>query len=316
MAKNYSFEKGKYGLNTGTIIPFGVTLSGNTPSGLDWTNLVPAGFLRCDGRILRAKDYLGLSQILGVGLNCKFRKENQELEEPNEDLSEGEIQLPDLGSKYMRASTANGLYNNIIVVDPETSRQFSRVGVEVDLSLNQGNSIEVFYSGEFITPTLPIGFSPSSNFVSTLPSSTGVGTVSDDQYLSHGHYSNAVITWRNEGLNSANDNNIVVTGSSPILDRDIGVGGRVDGDKNLNNATGINVTPVELTTQAAGSSLETQHTHSVAKSPVSKSLSSNITSYGIPAENIITTVNLTSKKIYKLDDIQHKFIIVEFLIKI
>lgn len=314
MAKNYSFEKGKYGLNTGTIIPFGVTLNGNDPAGIDWVNIVPAGFLRCNGQILRARDYLGLAQILGVGSDCKFRKEGQELEEAENDFRLGQFQLPDLGSKYMRASTANGLYDNLIVIDPETSRQFQRVGVEVEITLNQGNSIDVFYSGDFLVPNIPIPFPESSNFVSTLSSNTENGTVTDTQYLSHGHYSNAAITWRNQGLNSANDNNFVINGGS-INDPDIATGGPGVGQAQLNQAVGLLVDTTETTTDPAGSSLETEHRHSVAKSPISKSLSSNISTFGVPASNIVTTVNLNSRKIYKLDDIQHRFILVEFLIK-
>ena len=309
MSKNYSFEKGKYGLTTGTIIPFGVTLDGNDPAGPDWVNLIPAGFLRCDGQILRARDYLGLSQILGIGEESKFRKENQELEEASDDLRTGQFQLPDLGSKYMNASSANGRYDNITVVDPITSRVYQRVGVEVELSLNQGESVEVFYGGQFAVPNIPIPFSESSNFISSLASTTDEGTISDTQMLAHGHYANSLMTWRSRGISSADDAQFGVTGP------DVAVGGGKVTDQNNAVGGGYEVDPVDTTTAPSGSDTGTIHTHSISKSPISKSISSNISTFQVAPENIITTVNFSKKNIYKLDDIQHRFILVEFLIK-
>jgi hypothetical protein len=309
MSKNYSFEKGKYGLTTGTIIPFGVTLNGDDPAGPDWVNLIPAGFLRCNGEILRARDYLGLSQILGVGEGSKFRKENQELEEASDDLRTGQFQLPDLGSKYMNASSANGRYDNITVVDPITSRVYQRVGVEVELSLNEGNAVEVFYGGEFSVPTIPITFSQSANFVTTLATQTEIGTFNDSQILSHGHYSNSLMTWRSRGISTSDDSQFGVTGG------DIATGGPKVNDQNNTANGGLEVDPVETITSPAGSETSTSHTHSLAKSTISKSISSNISSFGVTPENITTTVNFSKSNIFKLDDIQHRFILVEFLIK-
>jgi hypothetical protein len=310
MSKNYSFEKGKYGLTTGTIIPFGVTLNGDDPAGPDWVSLIPAGFLRCDGQILRARDYLGLSQILGVGEGSKFRKENQELEEASDDLRTGQFQLPDLGSKYMNASSANGRYDNITVVDPITSRVYQRVGVEVELSLNEGNSVEISYGGQFTVPNIPIPFPESSNFVSTLAASSDDGTIGDTQMLAHGHYSNAAITWRSRGISSEDDAQFGVN-TRP----EIATGGPKVNDQNPNPGSGYTLDPNEITTAPAGSSSATTHTHSISKSPISKSISSNVSSFQLPPSNIITTVNFSKSNIFKLDDIQHRFILVEFLIK-
>ena len=307
MSKNYSFEKGKYGLTTGTIIPFGVTLNGDDPAGIDWITLVPAGFLRCNGEILRAREYLGLAQILGIGSQSKFKKEDQELEEASDDLRTGQFQLPDLGSKYIRASAANGRYDNITVVDPETSRVYQRVGVEIELTINQGNTIDVFYDGEFATPNIPITFSDASNFVTTLASSTDDGTISDSQMLSHGHYSNSAITWRSRGIDTQNDSQFGVNGP------DIATGGPKVNDQNTTG--GYVVDPAETITSPAGSSSATVHTHSLSKSTISKSISSNIDSIGISPSNIITSVSFSKSNTFKLDDIQHKFILVEFLIK-
>jgi hypothetical protein len=316
MAKNYSFEKGKYGLTTGTIVPFAILLSGESPAEPDWIRYVPAGFLRCKGQVLKSRDYIALSQILGIGSNSKFRKENRELEEPSEDFRQGEFQLPDLGSKYMRASTANGIYNNLTVFDPSRETTVQRVGVEVELNLNQGNQIDFFYNGSFVVPQVPIPFSPSSNFVSTLDGITSDAGFSDAQALSHGHYSSSAIGWRNEALDSRNDGQFGVNGGSVAI-----------GDPPLNQANNRNdpdgtvgsgyfVEQYTTITSIAGASSETLHSHGMSKSPISKDINSNFSQFKISPTNIITTVNLSSTNIFKMDDIQHRFVIVEFLIKI
>lgn len=316
MAKNYSFEKGKYGLTTGTIVPFAILLSGDSPADPDWVEYVPAGFLRCRGQVLKSRDYLALSQILGIGSNCKFRKEDRILEEPSEDFRLGEFQLPDLGSKYMRAATANGRYNNLTILDPSNGRVIQRVGVEVELNLNQGNEIEFFYNGSFVVPEIPIPFSPSSNFVSTLGGITNDAPFSDVQLLSHGHYSSSAIGWRNEALNSANDNQFGVNGndvaiSDPPLDQQ-----NNRNDPTGDEGSGYVVEQFTTITSVAGSSSETLHSHGISKSSISKSIDSNFSQFPITPSNVLTRVNLSSTDILKMDDIQHKFVIVEFLIKI
>jgi hypothetical protein len=318
MAKNYSFEKGKYGLTTGTIVPFAILLSGESPAEPDWVRYVPAGFLRCRGQVLKSRDYIGLSQILGIGSNSKFRKENRELEEPSEDFRQGEFQLPDLGSKYMRASTANGIYNNLTVLDPFSGRTVQRVGVEVELNLNQGNQIDFFYSGSFVVPEVPIPFSPSSNFVSTLDGITGDAGFSAEQALSHGHYSNSAISWRNEALDTRNDRDLGVginSGSVSISDPPLNQqNNRNDPDNSV--GSGYFVEQFTTLTSITGAASETLHSHGMSKSPISKNIDSNFSQFQISPTNVVTRVNLSSKNIFKMDDIQHRFVIVEFLIKI
>lgn len=102
MASNYSYERGKYGVFPGTIIAFPRTLQGDDPTGNDFKNRIPAGFLRCDGSILNGVDYPNLKQILGVGANSKFKKESATLDEDvPANTSGGQFQLPDLGSKFI-----------------------------------------------------------------------------------------------------------------------------------------------------------------------------------------------------------------------
>ena len=109
MTAYYTSEKAKYGGTSGTIIPFSQTLPAtNTPNFGDWKTLVPAGYLRCDGSIVLARLYPGLSQVIGVGSNCRFAKDP-------DTLSEDFFQLPDMGSKYIRASRSSGEYFDDVV---------------------------------------------------------------------------------------------------------------------------------------------------------------------------------------------------------
>jgi len=290
MAKNYSFEKGKYGNVTGTIVPFGRYLDGADPAGLDWTKYVPAGYLRCNGAIFKARDYRALSEILGIGQACKYRKEDVELEEANDTLSEGQFQLPDLGSKYVKSSTASGTYQNLIVLNPTTGQLTTRSGLEVELELNQGEELQTPYSGSFIVPNTDVEFSSNQNFGTTLAGRVPDALVQFDNLLAHGHLSNAAV------IRSGPDNqNVAVWG----------------GDLKA----GYTVNLEQTQSSIGGSEAGTEHNHSLERSAISKSLSSNIDTFSLPADQLITTTRINVANTYKMDDLNHKYILVEYLIK-
>jgi len=89
MTVYYSKQRAKFGGVTGTIIPYPIALSDSVKE-----NFLPAGFLKCDGSILKASVYPALARTIGVGANCRFAKD------PN-DIGADEIQLPDLGSNIL-----------------------------------------------------------------------------------------------------------------------------------------------------------------------------------------------------------------------
>jgi hypothetical protein len=301
MAKSYSFERGKYGVTTGTIIPYARILEGKDPENSDWTNFAPAGFLRCDGTIYNAKKFLALAEIIGIGNNCRFRKPDVILDESNDDLSVGQFQLPDLGSKYISAASANGTYNNLFVLNPITNQLEQRVGVEVDVFLNTGSQIETSYTGNFSVPNIDVIFQPTQNFATTLPSSVGDQYYSDSSMLAHGHFSNAVVV-RSGPFNTAND----------------GVGGNdvcVDAPSLDDEGPGYFSNQEESITQSSGTFESVTHGHQLTRSTVSKSVSSNIDNFGLTAEVIKTITNISADNTYKMDNIQHRFILVEYLIK-
>jgi hypothetical protein len=290
MAKNYSFEKGKFGIITGTIIPFGRYLDGTNPEGDDWVNYVPAGFLRCNGLVYKARDFRALSTVLGTGANSKFRKENITLEELNENFTLGQFQLPDLGSKYISASSANGTYNNLFVTDPRTGNLVQRVGLEVELALNRGNILETTYSGSFNVPTTSVDFPETQNFGTTLSGQIPSAFFNSDNLLSHGHYSNAVVV-RSGPFNV----NLAVGGGATKSG--------YDADQELSF------------TSIGGSPTGTSHNHSLLRNSPTRSTTSNISSFNIPADQIVTTTKINVSNTFKMDDLQHKFILVEYLIK-
>jgi len=290
MAKNYSFEKGKFGIMTGTIIPFGRYLDGTDPEGTDWINYVPAGFLRCNGFVYKARDFRALADIVGVGAECKFRKEEIELEELNESFTLGQFQLPDLGSKYINAASANGTYNNLFVLNPATNNLVERVGLQVELSLNRGNVIDTNYSGSFAVPVTSVDFPATQNFGSTLSGQIPSASFNSDNILAHGHYSNAA-----------------VVRSGPFT-LNLSVGGG-------STKTGYDVDEELSFTSIGGSPTGTSHNHSLQRTAPTRATTSNLSSFSIEADQIVTTTKMNVDNTFKMDDLQHKFILVEYLIK-
>ena len=80
---NYARAKAHYGGICGSIQQHaveGVLLDKDVFSPIFKENL-PAGFLACNGSVLAAKDYYALSQVLGVGSACRFKKDRTTLVE-------------------------------------------------------------------------------------------------------------------------------------------------------------------------------------------------------------------------------------------
>jgi hypothetical protein len=146
MAVFYNKEKSKMGSLTGMIISFPVEITSDDPSSSINKALIPAGYLRCDGRILFAPEYPLLAEVLGVGNECKFRKENQA-------LGLNQIQLPDLRSKNIRATTSSniGQYNDLFVTTAQDD-VIPKAGVGLDVIQNIESPYELTYTGSFYIP--------------------------------------------------------------------------------------------------------------------------------------------------------------------
>ena len=100
MAVFLNQERTKIGTTTGTLIAFPQELEVNDPNVGNSAELLPAGYLRCDGSILSSTVYPALAEILGTGDECAFKQDGST-------LSDTQFQLPDLRSKFIRASSAS-----------------------------------------------------------------------------------------------------------------------------------------------------------------------------------------------------------------
>ena len=306
---NYSFEKGRYGGPTGAIFPFFRELSGDLPTEQDYDDYVPAGFIKCKGQVLSATQYPGLAAIIGVGEACIYRKEGTTLAEPNQDGSGGTFQLPDLGSKYISASSNPGAYSENVTTNPVTNAEVQRAGVSVSL-LSSGNTVDFTYSGEFASPGVSsLEFSGKWNADSP-PSKTQETTVAISNFVSHGHRGTFKIghsiNLNSQAMANANWKGQFSNGGlfcwKPAVP-----GGLCPPDANF----GVQFTALEI--NDAGS--ESKHSHQLSSVNLVENYSGNIPSVKLSAAQLVTTVNIKTSKIYKMDDIAPKFILCEYLIK-
>ena len=113
-----SREKSKYGSGVGTIICWPVELTSSNPNNEDNIRKLPAGYLKCDGKVYKAEEYPQLAEILGVGLASKFARRDI-LDQFIDTVDEDEFVVPDLGSKFLKPTTGGsaGLYINIVKND-------------------------------------------------------------------------------------------------------------------------------------------------------------------------------------------------------
>lgn len=148
---NYTSERARYGGCAGQILVHSTPGLGlvNDPTSANFKNVIPAGYLRCDGSIYNARDFRHLSEILGVGVDTRFAKEGAIIRDP--DLSTGDLgqfQLPDLGSKVVIGGRGTGLYRNTTIErEIEGAPITNRVGPQVEIVSNFGSRITSQFIG-------------------------------------------------------------------------------------------------------------------------------------------------------------------------
>lgn len=153
MPAHYTKERSKYGTLTGSIIVWPVDIiAPNNPQSLDVKNVLPSGYLRCDGQKYNAYDYPDLAAICGTGTNCKFVKKDEN-GDPITQLTDQEFVVPDLGSKFPRPVPGGdaGVYNNILT-ESQTGVIVKRSGIGVEATSNVGETARVTYTGKFVIP--------------------------------------------------------------------------------------------------------------------------------------------------------------------
>ena len=299
MAVFYTNERARYGGVTGTIIPFPIKLSAiNVPDQGNFKTLLPAGFLRCDGSILAAVEYPVLAQILGTGRNSKFRR-------PEQELTDNQFILPDIGSKYIQGGNASGAYLNDRVTNEDSTKPY-RVGAEVNVVSLIGDKTTITYSGEFevIAPG-NIEFIGNPSFGTTTTDGRTLKTfLSEQNFQSHGHDANVgVFNYLGKWSDS------IFTGASTGASR----GGNDGQNEGSNELVTIQSPP--------RSSAVVSHDHGI-NLPLSTTVSlnndlrysfvnTNVDAFGLESE-----VTLTTNDLVKLDEATPPFILVEYLIKI
>lgn len=294
MAKYYTNEKAKFGGTTGIIIPFMKQLpSTNLPDQGNWKKYVPAGYLRCDGSIYKADLFPVLASIIGKGEDCKFKKKGI-------DLKDDEIQLPDLGSKYIRASNASGQYLNSYLAQDTTQLH---VGAEVEIDSLVGDSVDISYAGNFtVVAQSDLKFSGNPIFVGDNDGYSADDFLSEDNFQAHGHDADnvGVLTYLGKWKDSAWQSN----GGSGGNDA------RTEGSNNMvliqEPTNGIN---------------NPAHNHQIllptsAQYKTGLAFEYSYESTSIPADGLKSTLTLTTENIIKLDDAIMPYVIVEYIIKI
>ena len=298
--KTYSFEKGKHGGPTGTIFPFFADINGLIPVDEDYRNFCPAGFLKCRGQILQADQFPALAEVLGTGAQCIYKKDGTLLEEAGEDGTGGTFQLPDLGSKYITASSNPGQYINSTTKDADNNL-IDRAGVAVTLD-SASEEVEFGYTGVFSAPAVTLDFTGQWRFKSP-PSRSPETTLSIGNFVAHGHMGNytigKVVNQNNQALKNCRWNGGYYCGKSGKFNY---------GDRNAG------VQHVAISYEDAGE--DTAHDHPLGTPSVFTSgPTSTIPAVTLPSSSLITTVNMRTRDLAKMDDISPRFIIAEYLIK-
>jgi hypothetical protein len=302
---HYSFHKGKLGGTAGYVFPFFTPLPGLFPTD-EYNDYVPAGFLKCQGQILLANQYRSLAQIIGVGDSCIYKKDGVELQNADENGNGGQIQLPDLGSKYIAGSLNPGLYSNSETTDPGTDR----AGISTEIS-SAGNTIDFFYEGEFRVPSRPLGL--TGNIVAVNPAGyTDEESLGEGNFLPHGHTSTFSmgrrINLNCQGVNNGTWNFNPFSLTSPCFNQ-----GTVPG---CNQTTPFGAQWTNIGVEEFGTLEGTTHDHlGVLPRILSESKSASLAESLVPASSIITTVNIRTNTPVKMDDFAPKYILCEYLIK-
>lgn len=183
MAVFYNEAKGIHGSLTGSIISFPVEVTDNDPVSSMNKKILPAGYLRCDGRVLSSGDYPLLAIVLGVGNSSKYQKSTQA-------LTTTQFQLPDLRSKHIRATTsANiGTYNDLEVINASNNTEL-KAGVGLSVIANIESPFTITYTGSFYIPPQTTDLRGEPRFALETGSYTFTSEVAQNAFQPHLHRS-------------------------------------------------------------------------------------------------------------------------------
>ena len=306
MTAYYTKEKAKFGGVTGTIIAYPIAFNGFEAQ----EETLPAGFLRCDGSILKASTYPALASVIGIGSACSFDKS---------DINDDEIQLPDIGSRYIRVSNGSGAYlNDRLTSDPDTFV----VGTEITVESLIGTEFEISYEGYFqLVGQDNLEFIGQPAFNSLSGSSTVEDFLTADFFQAHTHSADTRIF---SYLGNWDDNRFIEPDSNLEAWQRNFASGTDNGYFEGSNERII-------TEPVVGGVQQTGHTHQINLSNASEVRENNnfrfrfggaggaqteLEAIQIPAANLRSTVTVNTSTLKKLDDITPPFYLVEYFIKI
>jgi hypothetical protein len=291
---NYSRERSSYGGYVGSIQIHTSPGLGTDPTSAVFNTILPAGFLRCNGSILEAKNYLALSQVLGIGENSRFAKEGSTLR--NADAATGDLgsfQLPDLGSKVIIPSRGSGDYLNDLV----DATGESRVGVQIEATSNVGNRINLSYVGNFrgLAQT-DISFNANSSY--SMPRNTEPTFLDISNFQGHAHNSNAI--YLNFSTRHAAGEPPNALGS-----------GKDSGEQSGNSGAGMYTDLSELNTSS-----DSFHTHRLQKpTSYTQNFKYSFDNFDISADQLTSYLDVDFTRDRKLDTAVAPFTLVEYIIK-
>lgn len=295
MPQYYSFQKGKFGSAAGTIMLFPRSFVNSN----EYDQILPAGYLRCDGSVLSADLYRSLADVIGVGDNCIYKKDSVILQNPNDDGTGGQIQLPDLGSKQIQAGTTNGnLLLTASATEPTSGIVRERVGIGTELELVQGDNVDVFYTGNFAVPRIPIPI--TGNYLMDIQTQSSISSINQEQLLTHGHYVNMTRLVDQDGQ-----------------ERDYAFRGpNIPGDDQPGDDFGINIIEQEqVVVDSEGQRDSTEHEHTLQRTNPTGNTAVEVRAFSLNGESLITNVELASEDTIAFNDVTQRFILVEYLIK-
>ena len=290
---NYAVQKAKFGGMVGTIQVFTTDLpSANVPDLGDFRTKLPAGFLRCDGSILKEELYPALAAVLGTGADSKFAKIPEE-------MADDEFQLPDIGAKYLVPGASTGTYLSQTLSDNVTPR----IGAEFDVRSNIGTSQNISYSGNFTIDTRTDDLEGFPLF--TGPENTETAVITDQHFQGHGHLANQAVL-------NCTGNYVVSPGIGPTDAANTYSGNNC---RPLGGNLLYRISAPEDTTITGASH---EHRIQVPTSPLDYTSNMQYTypTTQIPASNIRTEITIDVKDPVTFDTTVAPFMIVEYIIKI
>lgn len=193
MAKHYSKERAKYGSGAGSIVVWPVEYTSLDPNAEVNIELLPAGYLKCDGTKYKADDYPALAEIIGTGSACKFIRYDI-AGDPIDVLSSDEFIVPDFGSKFPKPTTgaSAGEYINILTKNKAGVAK-TRSGIGIEATPTAGTTtgtttvIPVTYTGNFTIPSQEISIKGKPSWSKGTNNSGYTDNESVDSLALHSH---------------------------------------------------------------------------------------------------------------------------------